>query len=280
MGRETRGPSGRKTGQTLRALVGPVLGSMAASVAGLCVTRRLVPFAILEASNDVVGNYLQTVGSIYAVLLAFVTFVVWTQFNEARGFVEQESNELLDLYRTARGLPQPTRAQVHQLAREYVHVVLASEWEAMACAGPAAAGAGAPIIDKMWGAVHEMEPQVEGDSSVYREVLRRLDDISDLRSSRLGSSRARMPAALRVLLYSGAVTMVGSMYLFAVRSFTIHALITAALAGAISHVLFVIEDLDSCFQGHWQVPRDAFARVQAQIDGGDVAGAATMRAVV
>jgi hypothetical protein len=279
MARETRGHGGRKTGQTLRALVVPVLGSMIAAVAGLWVTRRLVPFAVLEASNDVVGNYLQTVGSIYAVLLAFVTFVVWTQFNEARGFVEQESNELLDLYRTARGLPQPTQAQVHQLAREYVRVVLDSEWEAMACAGPAP-GAGAPIIDKMWAAVHEMEPQVEGDSSVYREVLRRLDDVSDLRSSRLGSSRARMPAALRILLYSGAVTMVGSMYLFAVRSFTVHALITAALAGAISHVLFVIEDLDSCFQGHWQVPREAFARVQAQIDAGDAAGAATIRAVV
>ena len=131
-------------------------------------------------------------------LLAFVTFVVWTQFNEARGFVEQESNELLDLYRTARGLPEPTRAQVHQLARDYVRVVLDSEWEAMACSGPLAPGAGAAIIDQMWGAVHAMEPQAEADSSVYREVLRRLDDVSDLRSSRLGSSRARMPAALRI----------------------------------------------------------------------------------
>ena len=40
---------------------------------------------------------------------------------------------------------------------------------------------------------------------------------------------------------------------------------TAALAGAISHVLYVIEDLDGCFDGHWQVPRTPFERVSRQM---------------
>ena len=270
----------RDASQTLRALVVPVVGSMVASVLGLCVTRRLTSFAVLQASNDVVGNYLQTVGSIYAVLLAFVTFVVWNQFNEARGYVEQESNELLDLVRTVRGLPRATRDRVQGLARDYVRVVLDTEWAAMACAGPIGTDRGAAILDQMWSALHDMEPQAQPDPSIYREVLRRLDDISDIRSNRLGSSRTRMPTALRILLYSGAVTMVGSMYLFAVSSFTIHALITAALAGAISHVLFVIEDLDSCFHGHWQVPREAFERVQGQITGDGAASPAAMRTAV
>jgi hypothetical protein len=55
---------------------------------------------------------------------------------------------------------------------------------------------------------------------------------------------------------------VGSMYLFAVDRFEIHALMTAALAGAISHLLYVISDLDDCFQGDWQVPSRAFERVR------------------
>jgi hypothetical protein len=33
---------------------------------------------------------LQALGSVYAVLLAFVVFVVWQQFNDARSFVEKE----------------------------------------------------------------------------------------------------------------------------------------------------------------------------------------------
>src|SRR5215471_21300348 len=128
----------------------------------------------MEASNDVVGNYLQTLGSIYAVLLAFVVFVVWTQFNDARGFVESEANELLDLYRTVPGLAEPTRGRVQALVRQYVQVLLDAEWGSMACTGPAGPGEGAPILDQMWGAIHDTEPSAEPDRSVYREVLKRL----------------------------------------------------------------------------------------------------------
>jgi hypothetical protein len=252
--------------RTALALARPVVGSIALSVGGLVLTRQVIPFDVLRASNDVVGNYLQTVGSIYAVLLAFVVFVVWTQFNEARGYVEQESNELLDLYRAARGLPEPAAGQVLAAARRYAETVIGAEWSAMACGGPAGPGAAATIIDELWTAVHAAEATVEPDRSLYREVLKRLDDISDARSSRFNASRTSIPLALRILLYSGAVIMVGSMYLFAVSSFVVHAAITAALAGAISHVLYVIEDLDRCFQGHWQVSRLPFQRVLDQMN--------------
>jgi hypothetical protein len=257
--------SRRRTVPTLRALLRPVLGSMALSLIGLGITRRLAPFEVLRASNDVVGNYLQTVGSIYAVLLAFVTFVVWNQFNDARGFVEEESNELLDLYRTTRGLPQPVRSQLQGLTRAYAQAVLEAEWDLMASSRPAGAGPGAAILDQMWESAHAVNPQMEPDRSVYREVLKRLDDLSDVRSNRMSSSRTKIPTALRILIYSGAVTVTGSMYLFAVDSFAVHAIITAALAGAVSHVVYVIEDLDNCFDGGWQVPRTPFERVAEQM---------------
>jgi len=96
----------RSIGRTIAALSRPVVGSMALAVGGLVLFRGVAPFEVLRKSNDVVGNYLQTLGSIYAVLLAFVMFVVWTQFNDARANVDREANELLDLFRTSRGLHQ------------------------------------------------------------------------------------------------------------------------------------------------------------------------------
>lgn len=44
-----------------------------------------------------------------------------------------------------------------------------------------------------------------------------------------------------------------------------HAIMTSALAGCISHVLYVISDLDDCFSGNWQVPSSQFERVRAQV---------------
>lgn len=255
----------RSIRRTIAALSRPVVGSMALAVGGLVLFRGVAPFEVLHRSNDVVGNYLQTLGSIYAVLLAFVMFVVWTQFNDARANVDREANELLDLFRTARGLPEPTRGLVQAAALAYARVVVTSEWDAMACRGPLEAGAGAGTLEAMWEAVHAAEPTVEPERSLYREVLKRLDDLSDARSSRVTSTSTSIPTALRILLYTGAVSTVGSMYLFAVESLAVHAVMTAALAGAISHVLYVIEDLDSCFDGHWQVPRTPFERVSRQM---------------
>jgi hypothetical protein len=65
------------------------------------------------------------------------------------------------------------------------------------------------------------------------------------------------------------------MYLFAVESFALHASMTAALAGAISHVLYVIDDLDDVFAGDWQVPRTSFERLRRYLADDAGAGSAS-----
>src|SRR5262245_20183257 len=183
---------------------------MVLSVAGLVIARQVIPLHVLEQSNDVVGNYLQTLGSIYAVLLAFVVFVVWTQFNDARANVDREANELMDLFRTARGLPEPARGRVQASALAYAQVVVDKEWNAMACQSPADIGGGAAVLEALWASVHAAEPMVEPERSLYREVLKRLDDLSNARSSRMTSVTTSIPHTLRILLYVGAVSTIGS----------------------------------------------------------------------
>jgi hypothetical protein len=47
---------------------------------------------------------------------------------------------------------------------------------------------------------------------------------------------------------------------------------TGALAGAVSHVLYVIADLDDAFAGDWQVPREPVERVRAHMERAALAG--------
>src|ERR1700758_2113688 len=95
---------------TLFRLTPIVAGVSILSVVGLLAFRAVMPFADLRASTDAVGNYLQTVGGIYAVLLAFVVYVVWGQYNDARNYLDREATALVDLHRTSSGLPPRTRA--------------------------------------------------------------------------------------------------------------------------------------------------------------------------
>jgi hypothetical protein len=252
----------RRRLHTIAAVAPAVLVTTALAIAGLCLTRRFVPIEALRESNDVVGNYLQTVGTVYAVLLAFVVYVVWGQFNDARLVVEREANEIIDLFRTAKGFPKASRRHLQDHLRRYTDAVVAEEWQAMATGDEACIERTSRILDGAWDGLKSFEPDSECHSSLYDEALSRFNDLSDLRTERLVSARQRIPFAMRLLMYMGAVILIGSMWLFAVRSFTIHALITGAMAGALSHVLYIIGDLDDCFAGDWQVSKAAFERAR------------------
>jgi hypothetical protein len=250
---------------TLRSLSFWVGAAVLLALAGLLAVHRLAPPAVLRGSSDAAGNYLQTLGTIYAVLLAFVVFVVWQQFNEARAHIEKEANALVDLVRTFKGLSAEVCRPLLTHAHAYVRRILDQEWDAMAGCRDDILDGGNRSLDEMWNLLVAYEPCSECHKSLYGEALARFNDLSDERSNRLSSSRLRIPVALRLLLYFGAVLTVTSMYLFAVDRLEIHAMMTAALAGAIAHVLYLISDLDDCFHGVWQVPRAPFERAREYV---------------
>lgn len=241
----------------------PIVGSVSlASVIGLLAFRYVVPPEALRSASDEIGNYLQTVGGIYAVLLAFVVYVVWGQFNDARGYVDREATALVDLHRTVSALPSRSRIQIQDGLRAYVDAVLRDEWPAMAAGDEATLDQVGEQLEKVWKAIHACEPCNDCQHTVYGEVLTRFNQLTDLRTSRLSASRARIPLAMTILLYNGAVLTVGSVYLLAFDQLWLHAIVTAALAGAIAHILFLIRDLDDAFDGDWQVAKAPFERAR------------------
>ena len=233
-----------------------LIASMLIAVIGLFLVRCLAPASWLHANNEVAGNYLQTVGTIYAVLLAFVVFVVWQQHNDTRSAVESEANELTDFCRTIRALPgtQPVQDSI----QEYGKVVVDEEWLDMArgCWSQKAE----QTLEETWHALQAVEPRTKREEALYAEALARFNDLSDARSRRLHCSLLRLPPSLWVLLLTNGGLVVSSMWIFGLESFSAHALMTVALAGSIAFILFLIADLDNPFWGSWRIGPDAFRR--------------------
>jgi hypothetical protein len=242
-----------------------VAGTSLAAVLGLWAVREgLAPH--LQNTNDTVGNYLQTVGTIYAVLLAFVATSVWSQFNETRSLLDSEANEVIDLFRAADGFPGPARDKLQAALGRYVERVLGEEWKAMANGDHEVSEAVVAELDAVWDDLHVFEPQSACVQSLHAEALARYNDLSDARTRRLTSARLRIPLPLKILLYVGATIVIGSMYLFQVDDFMIHAIMTGAVAGAISHILYLVWDLDNPFAGSWVLSPEPFRRVQRYIE--------------
>jgi len=240
-----------------------ISGTCITSLLGLVVFRAFAPPGTLQRTSSEIGNYLQTLGGIYAVLLAFIVVIVWNQFNEARALIEREASALVDLHRTASGLPAATRTEIQDGLREYVDAVLDEEWRAMHTGNEAVIERVGHRLDAVWLAVHRCRPADACQQTVYGEVLSHFNELADLRTSRLSAARARVPTAMRILLYTGAVLVTCSIYLVYIPQLWLHAVITAALAGAVAHILYLIVDLDDAFEGDSQISRAAFERARA-----------------
>ena len=239
-----------------------VAGTSVIAVFGLVIARQWLSPEVLRASNGEVGNYLQALGTIYAVLLAFVVFSVWNQFNEARVNVDREANEVVDLFRTSDGFPDEQRAHMQAELHRYVDAVIDEEWPAMVAGDEGTIERIGAQLDVIWNSLHGFEPASECHKALHAEALTLFNELSNARTARLSSARMRIPPGLRLFLYAGALIMVGSMYLLAVDSFAIHAVISGALAGAVSHILYLVSDLDDPFSGEWRVWPTPFERVQ------------------
>jgi hypothetical protein len=250
---------------TLR-LTAIVAGASIVSVIGLLAFRAVAPLDDMRGSSGDLGNYLQTVGGIYAVLLAFVVYVVWQQYDAARSHVDREAAALIDLHRTASGLPLATRDEIQAGLRAYLDALLNEEWAAMAHHDEATITKVGERLDYVWLAIHRCQPCNECQHTVYSEVLSRFNDLTDVRTSRLTSSRQRIPLPMKILLYAGAFIMVGSMYMMIIEPLWSHVVATAALSGAIAHILYLIVDLDDPFAGRYTMAKDPYERARAAFD--------------
>jgi len=102
------------------------------SIAGTLLVRRLASVEVLERHNDVAGFIYAVIGVVYAVLLGFAAITVWERYDRAQASVEQEANDLADLYRDAETFPANVRTQLKDQIRDYVRLVVQKEWPAMA----------------------------------------------------------------------------------------------------------------------------------------------------
>ncbi|HEV8718716.1 MAG TPA: DUF4239 domain-containing protein [Candidatus Binatia bacterium] len=246
----------------LAALPTPLLGvlvvgsAVALATAGLLLVRRIVPLHVLEANHEVGGILIQIVAPAYSVLLAFTVFTVWTQYDEANTFVQQEANRLGNLFRNAQGLPDPERGQVQEALRNYVQLVINEEWEAMG-RGEASQHAW-EAYDELFNRYSAMEPLSGRQANLYNRSLENLNALGDLRTRRLLDCRSTLPGVLWALLVGGGVITTGFSYLFGTRNLWAQVLMTAAAAGTLAFFLFLILAIDLPFSGGLKLTPDAF----------------------
>ena len=248
-------------------------GTVPLSIAGTLIVRRLVGVEVLERHNEVAGFIYAVIGVLYAVLLGFTAIIVWEQFDKAQAGVDQEANQLADLYRHAQAFPDDTRRTLETQLRAYANLVVEKEWPAMAerTSNSETWEMYSPetweMYNQLWRTYQQFQPQNDHERIWYAQSLTRLSQLGDQRRLRLLSSRSEgIPAVMWIALLGAGGVTIGFSFLFGTRSAVAQVLMTSALAMTIAVVLLSIVALEEPFRGITRVDPGAFDQVAYILD--------------
>jgi uncharacterized protein DUF4239 len=238
-----------------------VVAVAALAVGGLLFVRRRVDHSTLSKHNDVGGVVFSIVGTLYAVVLAFVVIVVWEALGDADERAAQEAGVLGDLVRDAGFFPDPERTTLQGELIEYTHAVIDEEWPAMAASAGGSSQRVWDTLDRIFESFSRIDPTTQREANIHAEMLGRLNDLSDHRRLRLLSADNKVPLLMWIMLLMGGVITIGFSYFLGVENHRSHVLMTASLAAMIGITLYLIFALDHPFGGAVRVEPDAFRLV-------------------
>src|SRR5678809_606762 len=102
------------------------------SLAGLYLVRRKYSAEVLKENHEVAAIIFNAFGLFYGVLVAFVVFVTWSGYDEARKNLQMEASEALDIFHTAATFPDSPKKIIQQGVIDYLTAVYNDEVPKMA----------------------------------------------------------------------------------------------------------------------------------------------------
>lgn len=231
---------------------------VAAGVGFLLLLQLIWRSELRRQHNNLIGWHVGVLGSIYAVIIGFMLFAVWTNFATAYTNTDSEANCLVDVARASRGLPAATRDRVVQLADTYVNVMLTKEWPAMS-RGELSPASHA-VIRQLWATLATTDPRTAGEQVSLDHTLTELVKMTEFRRLRQLQVNAYLPGILWfVLILGGALTIMAAC-LFGTSDFRLHLIQVVMLVLMISSILIAIGDINHPFQGSLHVYPTSFER--------------------
>lgn len=236
------------------------------SFAGLKLVRRYFTEDVLRQNHEVGGFIFNAFGLIYAVLIAFVVFATWTEFDNSKKNVDKESIELADIYHNSKALPEQYRQQVTQLLKAYTESLIKDEWQRMEQGE--ASERSMENFNKLWTFFTTIDRSLLKNEIAYQETLKHMNDAGENRRMRLFDSTNNIPGIIWVVLLFGAVVTVIYTYFFFAKNMRHQFVMTSALTVLNTLILYMILLLDNPFLGYMRVDYKPFEYVLQLLNSG------------
>lgn len=233
---------------------------------GLKFVRKRFPEDVLRENHEVGGFIFNAFGLVYAVLVAFVVFATWTEYDNSKKNVDYEAIELTDLYQDSKAFSDSIRMQIQTMLANYITDVVTDEWKLMDEGTPSDKARNS--YNKICAFYTTMDVKKITNLPVYTESLKHLNDLGERRRTRIFDSHNNIPAIIWTVLLFGSVMTVIYTYFFCTRKFAPQFMMTAALTVLNTMILYMIYMLDNPFTGYMKLSPAPFEYTMELIKAG------------
>ncbi|MDB5027980.1 MAG: hypothetical protein JWO66_1669 [Candidatus Eremiobacteraeota bacterium] len=255
--------------------LGGIVLAVAAACGGQIVVRRRFNTDQFATHNEVAGFIVTVAGTLFAVVLGFVTVVVWEQYRGSEERVSVETAAAGDAWHVAVGLPPPIRTRVRRDMLTYGQLMVADEWPLMR-SGRFSSRADSLIMDAT-DAVGTFDPPGHRESNAQAIALTKLAELHDARSRRLASNAFGVSGIQWGMLLVGAFVVIGFCWLFGVSNERVHLMMTSAVAVIVASMFVLIFELQYPFRGALGIPPNAWTGFLQHVRYMDTRGMPSMR---
>jgi len=191
-------------------IVGILVAAVALALGALALARRMEGGWWTDSGRA--AGVLGAARGPFAVILAFVIFVAFQGYTDARHDAEQEASATRRLYKETDLLPHLTMVQVEADLVCYARGVVALDWPAMHGGGSSEdVDDIAAVLDDQLNQVHASGVRGPAIDSFFADSAVR----DEARSNRIADSEEEVPAPVWIILIVGALVVLGYVVLFA-----------------------------------------------------------------
>lgn len=234
-----------------------LVGVSVAALAVVALLRRwrhdsqpLVDISVLSAVFSLAGM-------LFAIVAAFVFIDVWSGAEEAPDATYAEAEAVQLVVWAANGMPEPDRAEMIRLSRDYLREVTDQEW-------PRLAEASAEEHTRGWQLVQDMHDIAARNGEEAEDAPAVVESLLQARQERLALAQSQIGEATWFALLAGAVLAGLPMFFFPFDRALPQLALTATVVSMITLLLFTIQQIERPFaQG--RVPSTAYEETLTRI---------------
>jgi Protein of unknown function (DUF4239) len=188
------------SGQLSRLGIGLVVTACA-----YCIWHTSGLHEVTAGEAEGLNTLILLIGSIYAVMFAFVVYVIWGQFTDVENFMMRECNSLNELLRFSSFLNPEAARSIRRAVADYVQRVVNYEWAALGerHRDPSTEQAFSELLE----AILRIAPTSVDEGVMHQRIIDIGREAGEHRDERLTKSLTQIPATLIHLVHTLAVAL-------------------------------------------------------------------------